>query len=564
MNKRLIILLFLFQLIFITPLYSFEYKTSFKDIRIFFNRPDKNPGNDGIENVIIKLIDSAKKEICGAFFEVGRRGVTEALLRAASRLGSENVKIVSHRKYVLGRKLRQYYDDLETAAIIVEYDGKRNGNQGRGLMHNKFMVIDGEIVWTGSMNLTDGNMDRDYNNSLLLKSKELANIYLTEFNEMFDEGKFGKQKFDNTKKDIIIDKIPIEVYFSPSDGVNGKIVEYMDRAQKSIEFVIFTFTSKKIYQALLRARNRGCKIKGYFDNMKNRYSMFDKLIERNFDVKCDKNRRIVHHKYMAIDANTPDGVIITGSHNFTKGANTKNDENTLFIRSSEIAQIYVKELNYLYEGVIPEDNEEKVASKKLSKKELRKKKLALKKLKLEIADKKLELLKKQLTLRKSKKKVASKEKNKKRNRNRRVSKKESGSKTLLKELIIVVDKKADSKFKEYREIKSNYDKLKFYNFSQKNDLMYSMKRCYNDYDIQRKIYNSLLKIYENYKGSSDIVKQYKILEKNLAKNRLILRRNINSKDKKNERKIKLLIGEIETYMSYLIGLFDKLNIDISR
>lgn len=41
-------------------------------------------------------------------------------------------------------------------------------------MHNKFMIIDGEHVVTGSLDLTPYSMYRDNNNSLKISSKQLA------------------------------------------------------------------------------------------------------------------------------------------------------------------------------------------------------------------------------------------------------------------------------------------------------------------------------------------------------------------------------------------------------
>jgi phosphatidylserine/phosphatidylglycerophosphate/cardiolipin synthase-like enzyme len=61
-------------------------------------------------------------------------------------------------------------------------------------MHNKFAVIDGTMVWTGSYNVTKNGQGKNNNNALLLKSGELADIYLQEFNEMFTLRVFGNKK----------------------------------------------------------------------------------------------------------------------------------------------------------------------------------------------------------------------------------------------------------------------------------------------------------------------------------------------------------------------------------
>src|SRR5262249_47283030 len=50
---------------------------------------------------------------------------------------------------------------------------------------------------------------------------------------------------------------------------------------------------------------------------------------------------IVHSKVIVIDANGKNPVVITGSHNFSKSASTKNDENLVIVRGdSALAQAY--------------------------------------------------------------------------------------------------------------------------------------------------------------------------------------------------------------------------------
>ena len=57
-------------------------------------------------------------------------------------------------------------------------------------------------------------------------------------------------------------------------------------------------------------------------------------------VPCiiDNKHEIAHNKVMVID----NGVVITGSFNFTKAAEEKNGENLLIIRSKELAQKYIE------------------------------------------------------------------------------------------------------------------------------------------------------------------------------------------------------------------------------
>jgi phosphatidylserine/phosphatidylglycerophosphate/cardiolipin synthase-like enzyme len=53
-------------------------------------------------------------------------------------------------------------------------------------------------------------------------------------------------------------------------------------------------------------------------------------------VREDGRHAIAHNKVMVIDG----AVVITGSFNFTNSAETRNAENTLILKSTELAQIY--------------------------------------------------------------------------------------------------------------------------------------------------------------------------------------------------------------------------------
>src|SRR5205823_14050871 len=64
---------------------------------------------------------------------------------------------------------------------------------GMKLMHNKFVVRDGQSVWTGSTNMTDDAFTLMENNIVQIDSAPLAAYYNEEF-----EQPWKKENFDNT------------------------------------------------------------------------------------------------------------------------------------------------------------------------------------------------------------------------------------------------------------------------------------------------------------------------------------------------------------------------------
>lgn len=56
-------------------------------------------------------------------------------------------------------------------------------------MHHKVIVLDGEIVVTGSYNLTRSAEIRNDENTLVIHDRDVAEIFLAEFEWIFQDGK---------------------------------------------------------------------------------------------------------------------------------------------------------------------------------------------------------------------------------------------------------------------------------------------------------------------------------------------------------------------------------------
>jgi phosphatidylserine/phosphatidylglycerophosphate/cardiolipin synthase-like enzyme len=56
------------------------------------------------------------------------------------------------------------------------------------LMHHKFVVRDGESVWTGSLNWTDDSWSRQENVVVVIRSGRIADAFRKDFEQMWDSG----------------------------------------------------------------------------------------------------------------------------------------------------------------------------------------------------------------------------------------------------------------------------------------------------------------------------------------------------------------------------------------
>jgi phosphatidylserine/phosphatidylglycerophosphate/cardiolipin synthase-like enzyme len=99
---------------------------------------------------------------------------------------------------------------------------------------------------------------------------------------------------------------------------------------------------------LLEQAAEGIEVKGIFEESQYRSNTggeFDRLSAAGLDVHLDGNDRNMHHKVFIIDGK----IVIVGSYNFSRSAEERNDENTLIIRSPEIAAQYLAEFDRVYQ-----------------------------------------------------------------------------------------------------------------------------------------------------------------------------------------------------------------------
>jgi len=222
------------------------------------------------------------------------------------------------------------------------------GDRREGLMHDKFFIIDRYEVWTGSMNMTLNGAYHNDNNLLRLSSSRLAEDYQTEFEEMFTGDLFGDaSKADTPYPSLDINGTPVQVYFSPDDGVEQHVVEAIHQAQHSVYFLTFSLTSDAVSEALLNAYKRGLDVAGVIESGQagNEGSDYQALLDAGVDVRLDGNPANMHHKVILIDGE----VLITGSYNFSRSAEMRNDENLLVVHNPQLVAQFMQEFDRIYE-----------------------------------------------------------------------------------------------------------------------------------------------------------------------------------------------------------------------
>jgi phosphatidylserine/phosphatidylglycerophosphate/cardiolipin synthase-like enzyme len=213
-------------------------------------------------------------------------------------------------------------------------------------MHNKFIVLDHAVVWTGSWNLTINDTFRNNNNMLRLADEQLADNYTRKFQLLF-AGKGGPGHPVELSTSVVnLAGYRIKTTFAPDNDITGEVVQAIKDARQSIDILAFTFTSDRIGDALLAARKRGVKIRVVIEsrNASGTGSEYKRFKTNKLDVRQDGNCYVMHDKVIIIDGHE----VITGSFNWTRQAQEQNDENALFIDNDGLAQHYANEFTNIY------------------------------------------------------------------------------------------------------------------------------------------------------------------------------------------------------------------------
>ncbi|MGH8000272.1 MAG: phospholipase D-like domain-containing protein [Brasilonema sp.] len=363
---------------------------------------------DNLEQQIIDTINQANSTVDLAVMEFRLPKVAEALTLAHKR--GVKVRVLIDNKYNktldkntpeeiarMNRHDKHAYEELKrypadalamllSHGIEIKDDTSSGATQGSGLMHHKFVVIDGKTTIISSGNLTTSDMHGDFenlesrgnpNNMVVVPDNpQLANTFTNEFNYMW-QGLFKSHKPKRYPLTISVGLGTITINFSPAskkDDIattsNGIIASYLEQTKKSVHIAVFVYSDQKISDTLDSVHDQGVEdIKVLIDP-----DFFKQVYSKAYDamgvcprpgkkrslikVKPWKNPitsvgfptglmgdRGVHSKMAILD----EVLVITGSHNWSNSGNYSNDETLIFIQNPTVAAHYEREFSRLYQ-----------------------------------------------------------------------------------------------------------------------------------------------------------------------------------------------------------------------
>lgn len=362
---------------------------------------------DNLEQQIIDAINNAQSTIDIAVMEFRLPNVATVLI--AKHSAGVKVRLLIDNKYnkTLGdytteeiarmnrhdkmafEELKRYPADalalLRESGIEIKDDTSDGAPKGSGLMHHKFIVVDGKTTIISSGNLTTSDMHGDFNslesrgnaNNMVVvpDNTDLSKAFTDEFNYMW-QGLFKSHKPYRPPLTIPVGGGSITINFSPASRKqhiettsNGLIAYYVEQTSLSAHIAVFVYSDQKISDTLSEVHDKGVEdIKVLIDpdfygqpysKAYDAIGVCPALGKRKSKIKvkpwqnpittvgfplAPTGDRGVHSKMAILDGT----LVIAGSHNWSSSGNYSNDETLIAIDNPTVAAHYEREFSRLY------------------------------------------------------------------------------------------------------------------------------------------------------------------------------------------------------------------------
>jgi hypothetical protein len=132
-----------------------------------------------------------------------------------------------------------------------------------------------------------------------------------------------------------------KVCFSRVSDCSSIIINLINRANRSIHVMVYSFTYDPLADALIMALKRNVSVTVIIERQQANVtgSVYYKLLNAGVDVRLDSNPYLMHHKVAIIDG----WIVVTGSFNWSESAEERNDENIVVIYDEAVAGMYEQE-----------------------------------------------------------------------------------------------------------------------------------------------------------------------------------------------------------------------------
>lgn len=198
---------------------------------------------------------------------------------------------------------------------------------GKGIMHNKILVVDQKQILMGSANLTYSSLKVHGNLVIGLKNPALADILCKRAKQLDEEG----SKLDPVYYETSAGIQNIEFWALPNDPLAvNRLTALIRSAKKTIRVAMFTWTRVDFTKELIAASKRGIKVEAVIDRYSGKGAgakVVSLLTAGGIRVTLSTGKGLLHHKFAYIDSN----ILVNGSANWTLAGFRSNDDNFIVI-----------------------------------------------------------------------------------------------------------------------------------------------------------------------------------------------------------------------------------------
>jgi phosphatidylserine/phosphatidylglycerophosphate/cardiolipin synthase-like enzyme len=222
------------------------------------------------------------------------------------------------------------------------------------LMHHKYVVRDGETVWTGSTNWTDDSWSRQENVIAVVESPKLAAAFTKNFEELWSKADVEKSGFVEPNP-VRVGGINVRAWFTPGFGeaLSRRIAKRIRRAKWRVRICSPVLTVAPVLSALCERLDDGLDIAGCLDrpqiegviyqwgedgNAAWKLPLLKEALKAPFSAKPSTpwGQGSVHD-FMHAKVTVIDDVAFTGSFNLSRSGE-RNAENVLEIEDPGLAE----------------------------------------------------------------------------------------------------------------------------------------------------------------------------------------------------------------------------------
>ena len=129
----------------------------------------------------------------------------------------------------------------------------------------------------------------------------------------------------------------VQYAFTPGGRADAMIIAAIASARQQVLVQAYSFTHRRIADALISARRRGIDVAVIADHdqtRSNASTVIRDMTRSGVPVLLDSLHTAAHNKVIVIDAGDQDCAVVTGSYNFTYNAQHRNAENAVILRGN--------------------------------------------------------------------------------------------------------------------------------------------------------------------------------------------------------------------------------------